>query len=401
MKRLDEPQLLYVLLKIQPTQGVSVRSDAPLNLCLVVDRSKSMQGVRLQHVKSAARRIIDASRPEDIISIVVFSDEAEVIVPAQHPRDPQGIKALISTIRADGATEMLAGLKAGISQIERNLDPRYVNHLILITDGRTYGDEDKCLELASAAHMNGISISGIGIGEDWNDRFLDELASRTGGSSAYISTSEAISRFLNERVRTLAAAYAERSRLVVAPSIQAELVSLTRMSPNPMPLPADEQPVPLGTVDGAGTTSVVLQFQIHTKEAELGEFFVGRVEVSGQVLGTGRMVDQAVLDLAIQVTDRQIEEDPPPGLLDALNRLMLYRLQERAREAVEKGDPEEATRRLEYLATRLFESGEEDLGQAALLEARRVAHTQRLSDEGAKRLKYGTRALLTLFEDEK
>jgi hypothetical protein len=46
------------------------------------------------------------------------------------------------------------------------------------------------------------------------------------------------------------------------------------------------------------------------------------------------------------------------------------------------------------LATRLFEAGEEDLGQAAIQEARRVAATQVLSDEGAKRLKYGTRALL-------
>jgi hypothetical protein len=74
---------------------------------------------------------------------------------------------------------------------------------------------------------------------------------------------------------------------------------------------------------------------------------------------------------------------------------MLYRLQERARDALASGNIAEATRSLQHLATRLFEAGEEELGQAALSEAHQVASTQLLSDEGAKRLKYGTRALFT------
>jgi hypothetical protein len=60
---------------------------------------------------------------------------------------------------------------------------------------------------------------------------------------------------------------------------------------------------------------------------------------------------------------------------------------------LDDGDVVAATRSLEYLATRLFEQGQESLGQTALYEARRVAQTQSLSDEGAKQIKYGTRAL--------
>ena len=100
-------------------------------------------------------------------------------------------------------------------------------------------------------------------------------------------------------------------------------------------------------------------------------------------------------DLTVRVTEEHHEENPPPELLDALSRLMLYRLQDRARDSLAEGDVAEATRRLEYLATRLFESGEDELAQAAVYEAQRVTHTQALSEEGAKRLKYGTRALFS------
>jgi hypothetical protein len=67
--------------------------------------------------------------------------------------------------------------------------------------------------------------------------------------------------------------------------------------------------------------------------------------------------------------------------------------------ALEGGKAEEATRALEYLATRLFEQGEDELANAALAEAQRVAATQVISGVGRKNLKYGTRALMLPYED--
>ncbi len=401
LRPIDEPQLLYVLLKVHPLLEMSLSTDAPLNLALVVDRSTSMKGERLHHVKSAAQRIIDECRPQDVVSLITFSDNAEVIIPAQHPTDPRNLKSLISTVRADGATAILAGLRAGLAQVERNRSGHYVNHVVLITDGRTYGDEEDCLVLAGQARENGVGISGMGIGEDWNDSFLDKLASVTGGSSAYVNTPSAVTRFLHDRIRSLATAYAERSALIAAPATDVELESITRVSPDPMTLDVNEQPIPLGTLDGLAGMSIMLQFHLNTSRANLGEFFVGRVEVGGEVLGSGQRSERVVQDLTISIVSESPEESPPPELLDALSRLSLYRLQERAREALEEGDVAEATRKLEALATRLFESGNEDLGQVALQEARRVAHTHQLSDEGSKQIKYGTRALLPFTEDDR
>jgi Ca-activated chloride channel family protein len=401
LKPMREPQLLYVLAKIQPiVETMTLKTDAPLNLCLVIDRSKSMSGVRMQHVKNAAYRIIDECKPTDVISMVAFSDDAEVIIPSQRLTDPRNAKTMISAIRADGATAILAGLRQGLAQIERYRASEYVSHLVLITDGRTYGDEAGCIDMAARARERGIGISGMGIGEDWNDRFLDALASQTGGSSAYVSSVDAVAQFLHERIRSLATAYAERSRLIATPASEVRLNTITRLSPDAMTLPFDEQPIPLGVIDGKSATSLLLQFHISTDEAERGDFYVGRLDLSGEVLGTGQHIERTTHDLVIEVSDRDGDDNPPPELLDALSKLMLYRLQDRAREAIEQGDVVQATKSLEYLATRLFEAGQEELGHAALSEAERVANTRVLSEEGVKRLKYGTRALLPLSGEQ-
>src|SRR6185436_7707931 len=96
----------------------------------------------------------------------------------------------------------------------------------------------------------------------------------------------------------------------------------------------------------------------------------------------------------IELAENPPPEDPPIAILDALGKLTLYRMQERAQEALASGDIQEATKRLENLATRLLALGEEELAFQAREEAHRVAHTSNLSDKGRKTLKYQTRFLL-------
>ena len=390
---LDEPQMVHVLLTVKPTVMMSIGNQAPLNLCLVIDRSNSMSGERLGHVKGAAHHIIDNANDEDVISVIAFSDKAEVIVPATHPRDRRTMKATISTLRASGATEIFAGLNLGVQQIMRHRAPRYVNHIILITDGRTYGDEENCLQLAEKVREDGIGISGMGIGEDWNDHFLDALTSRTGGSATYASSPSTIRRFLEERVRTLVTAYAERARLIAAPAPEVQLRSLYRLSPNPNELDAEAQPIPIGTIDATMPTSFLCEFHVTAGGREPGNLFVGRIDITGDILDERRS-EKILNDITVAVEPELVEEEPPPQLMDAISRVTLYRLQQRARDALDQKDVAEATRKLEYLATRLFEAGEEELGQAALVEARRVVQTSAFSEQGAKQLKYGTRAFL-------
>ncbi len=392
---LSEPQVIYLLTEILPERQHARDREAPLNLTLVIDRSTSMRGARLDQVKAAAHQIIDNLTADDIISLVSFSDRAEVVVAASPVRESERVtlKAMVSTMQASGGTEILQGLIHGLAELHRNLDRKYVNHLILLTDGRTYGDEEDCILLAETASLDGIAISGMGIGEEWNDVFLDQLASRTGGASAYINSPGAVSRFLKERVRALGRSYAERMRISVAPDPDVTLESAFKLTPHPMPLPADLQPIPLGNLEANHPASVLLQLQLPAL-SKTGFRSLVRLDVTGDIMLAGHEGYKVISDISVEVAQGAPPEEPPLAILDALGKLTLYRMQEKAEEAIRRGDVAEATRSLENLATRLLAAGQDELAHQAMAEARRVAHTHALSEEGHKALKYGTRSLL-------
>ena len=163
---LEHPQLLYVLLNImaapKATEKLSHRQ--PLNLCLVIDNSNSMSGQRLNTVKDTALNIIQSLKTEDILSVVTFNDRAEVIVPATRNQNLNILEARIGLINARGGTEIYQGLEMGYNEVIQNLRPDYSNQIILITDGRTYGDEDDALKLAEIASDQDITIHALGIG---------------------------------------------------------------------------------------------------------------------------------------------------------------------------------------------------------------------------------------------
>ena len=163
---MPEEQMIYLLAEIHapPNQQEVQRKLTTLNLTLVIDQSNSMRGSRMNRVKLAAQRLIDALAPDDIISIVGFNDRASVVLPATYAEDKPQLKARVSIMSASGGTEIFRGLEAGVQENNKQFNPGKVNHILLLTDGHTYGDHDRCYQLAKDANSQGISISTIGIG---------------------------------------------------------------------------------------------------------------------------------------------------------------------------------------------------------------------------------------------
>lgn len=393
---LPEPQVVYLLAEISPdsrARDQSYRRESRLNLTLILDYSNSMNGTRLERVKIAAHQIIDQLNEDDILSVVGFNDRAEIIVPATPVQDKPALKARVSMMTASGGTEIFQGLEAGVQQSERFLAPRLVNHMILLTDGNTFGDQERCIKLAQTVARQGISISAMGLGQEWNDEFLDQIAALTGGTCVYINSASAVVRFLNDHVRNLSNVFAERVQLSVAPDPDMTLESVFKLAPSPQPLQRDQGQIPLGSLLITRPISVLLQFEIPPDQPP-GYRPIARVSATADVMDKRLFKLQRTSDLSIEVTDEPETEEPPMSILDALGKLTLYRMQERAQEALNNGNITEATRRLERLATRLLEMGQTDLAEEARTEAQRVARTSTLSDKGRKTLKFQTRYLL-------
>ncbi|MBL8058451.1 MAG: VWA domain-containing protein, partial [Anaerolineales bacterium] len=347
-------------------------------------------------VKSAVIQLIDSLRENDMLGIVTFSDKAEVIVAAQRCSTEQKTlaKAKVSTISAGGGTEILHGLLRGMLELHQNLSPAVVNHLMLLTDGQTYGDEGDCLLLGVLAAVDGVSISGLGIGEEWNDKFLDELTSCTGSTAMFISSPEQVQKHMQEKVRGLGAAFGERLELRVLPDQGVKLLAAFRVNPEPNPLAVDDAVLRLGGLPKDQSMTVVLKLLL--PPISEGARPIARLALYGDVLSLNRRAERATLDLAVtaQPAAGLAPMTPPQPLVEALGKLTQYTLQERAWQKAAAGDIPSATRLLSTLGTRLLSSGQADLAKVAIAEAKRLERTQVMSEEAKKRIKYGTRALI-------
>ncbi|HMB22237.1 MAG: DnaJ domain-containing protein [Chloroflexota bacterium] len=393
--RLDESQLLYFILEVGAPAAARESPSSPLNVCLVLDRSTSMLGEKMDMVKATAIQVLRNLRPQDILSVVTFSDRAEVIIPAAYQQDKARLEAKIQMIQPSGATEIYQGLEAGVKEVMRSLDKKRINHIILLTDGRTYGDEQQCLALASKLAEHGIGISGMGIGEEWNDIFLDILSTRTGGSSAYIAQPQDIKRLLLEKFNALAQTYAEDITLDTKFIEDIQLSYAFRLQPDPSPIDLGKDTLHLGAVLQDTPTQVIFEYIIHPKavKSETLTILDGNLKVSiaSQVLP----VPPLRMQLKRSISDSPETDPPPPQIVQALSRLMLYRMQERAHREVEKGNIDGATRQLKALASNLLSQGERSLAQTILLEMEHLEKQNALTVEGSKQIKYGTRSLFS------
>jgi Ca-activated chloride channel family protein len=388
---LAHEQALYALIEIKP--GVDVEGKRlPLNLCLVIDRSTSMREGRLDHVKEAAHQIIDGLHDEDTLAVVTFSDRAEVILPSQPALNRAYAKAKISSMSASGGTEILQGLQAGLAEIDTHHADHVLSHLVLLTDGQTYGDEDQCIREAQRAGRRRIGITAMGIGEDWNDALLDQIASQSGGTSAYIASSSQVHQLLLDQVRGLGSLFAQGLTLTLHPAEGVHVETLFRTSPYVERLALTDGAASLGTLQSDVPLAVVAELSVNQKSP--GKHTLLQFEIAGDIPALGLRGAHVQGDVTSTFTSAEPPPEPVPATLrSALAKATIYQMQQRAWAALDSGDFDTAARRLEMIASRLFDLGETQLARAAMLEAGRIAQGATASAKGRKQLKYGTRSL--------
>jgi Ca-activated chloride channel family protein len=167
---------------------------SPLNLAVVVDRSGSMAGDKLAAVKLALNQLVDNLNADDRLALVLFDDRVDVIRPSAPVTDPLAIKTTIAGIAVRGATDMAAGLQAGISQVQTNAG-LVSDRVMLFTDAdANTGATDKAafVGLATAAANQRIGLTLFGVGIDLNQDLVLAITQLRGGSYYFLSDADAI-----------------------------------------------------------------------------------------------------------------------------------------------------------------------------------------------------------------
>jgi len=393
--RLSEPQLIYTLLEITSLPDTNLWvSSTPLNISLVVDCSTSMQGIRLDTVKLTAIDILRHLQPDDIFSLVKFNDWAELLIAPGSLADLKSAEMKVQLLQAGGGTEIFRGLEMGFSQVDQFHSSQRINHIILITDGRTYGDEISCEKLANQSSAIGIGISALGIGSQWNDKFLDHITSKTGGICKFIPDGGDIRNSILEELTRLGSSLTEQITINFQTSSDVELSTVYRLQPDPSPIDP-VSPLIMGYMPHHGPMSVLFEFVIKDISKLATEIVMAKGIINIEIprhTGRTKYINRMIFNR--QITSKPTKEAPPAVILNAIMMFSLFIMQERASEEMSKGDFDSATRHMENLATHLLHKGEDNLAQSVLNEVAYIRHNQSFSEEGEKLIKYGTRSLL-------
>ncbi len=169
---------------------------APMNLSIVLDRSGSMEGAKLEKARQAAAMAVDKLGDDDIFSLVTYDNETDLLIAPERVggRDHrEELKARIHRIQPGGSTALHAGVVLGAKQVRRFFEKERVNRVILLSDGIANVGPSSTSDLARLGRelrSDGIAVSTVGLGDDYNEDLMTALAEASNANYYYVKDAE-------------------------------------------------------------------------------------------------------------------------------------------------------------------------------------------------------------------
>ena len=214
----DKKQTTSIKVAVKGFEMQSEKERAPLNIALVIDRSGSMSGSKIERAREAAIQAIRRLDSRDIVSVVVFDNNVDVLVPATKVSNREDIERKIRTIQPGGTTAIYAGVQKGAEEVQKFFEKGSVNRVVLLSDGlANVGPSTPAAlgDLGRTLGGKGISVTTLGLGTDYNEDLMARLASASDGNHKFIERAEDMADIFQKEFNTALSVVAQDVKCVV------------------------------------------------------------------------------------------------------------------------------------------------------------------------------------------
>jgi uncharacterized membrane protein len=178
--------------RVLPAKLAPPRTPEGTCVVLIIDKSSSMEGRKMELARLSAIGVIDNLRPEDQVGVLIFDNTNQWAVPIRRAEDRATIKRLVAGITPDGGTQIAPALAEAYRRIQ--LSTATYRHIVLLTDG--ISEEGDSISISKDASTRKVTISTVGLGQDVNRAYLEKVATFAKGKSYFLTDPSGLEQIL-------------------------------------------------------------------------------------------------------------------------------------------------------------------------------------------------------------
>lgn len=338
-----------VLIRISPPEVKLTPDRPPLNLGIVIDRSGSMSGSKIDYAKEAACYAVESLLPSDRISLTLFDTHVETPIPSTLATDKAKILAKIRQVQVGSSTALHAGWVEGGIQVGHYLNPEHINRVVLLSDGLANVGETRHDAIATDVNglsQRGISTSTLGVGNDYDEDLLEAMARSGDGNFYHIESPNQLPTIFENELMGLSSTLGRQVRLQMTTQNGAVLKDVLNDFDK---TDSGEYKLPNLVIGSSVNVVVRLQVPALTQPADLCQLTLGWDDPNQPE----RQRLEATLQIPV-VSVEQLSDFPAnPKVQEQLALLMAARARKEAIDRADQGDLAGASRSLKFAQSTL------------------------------------------------
>ncbi len=358
---------------------------------------------RIDYVAEALRVISDRIRAIDYFSLIAFAQQSQIIIPTTSGKERHRLSQAanqLDFLSLGNETEMAPAMEKALGQFQLSLVSGAAKRMVVLTDGYTK-NASQCYKQAKIAQKAGITLTTMGMGNEFNEELLIPLADSTGGHSYFIEKPEQVmDAFTRELGSALSVHYRNMEvKIKLTPGV--ELIHAYHILPSlsefdPGPNDAGNYSFYLGDFDPTDPPSILLELQLPGWGT--GDFRGAQMLLTCDNPDSKkpRLIVRDDVVFSMNPYSAGHSNDRIARLIDKVHAVELGTL---ALKEANQGNAGSATQKLRQAATRLLDMGELELGNTMLLQANILEQQGSLNPEVTKRLRYDTRKITRRLAD--